>query len=1051
MITHIDSFDYAKKSLRIGQGHEQENGNGVIEIMMKRSVLFILFIIALTGSLTTPIHAQTSQELIDEAIADLVLGREYMADFPGLKTRLTLRQDYLEVDEDGIPNESTPRFDLLQDAYNKSIQARSLNFTALSEYQKIQSRTVAWEALEALLQGQLMSGNANFLKGLRVAWPDEAGGGMKPGGETILPVGFPGDAPGIEYSGVKITDLCYADLHFLRGMSGLLDFMATDPEGKIRAVDRAHYETFPQYTIFDQINTNPGQECPSCIPDPNFTGDRSMQTSGYLMGNLLDRFGKVNVAIADRLWRAAYYGEDRDEAEKKELLEAAMTGLQKGIHGQFLAALPLAATVDDGELYGDEDDYQECLMDQVKVTCANAATMIDRIRRGEKPKLDTIELNTTMPVLNQFIADINAQKSTVYSKWNAAKTALWRTYEQEQQVANEMIALRTQYSGSLWDYTYLDPEGDCPYGHGESYGGLETADQRTHYRYDVFFKINEMLELGMECTYLTEGSELGKTLLQWHRALADLASAEFRVQAIPEQVRIEEWRVGAVNGVILDATEDITAYNLAMGIANATQITHNSSASCGVTVGPPLFGGQWSAGAGCTIQGGISKSYNRGAITSADFQNKITRRQAIQQVDINNIESEARIRGLLLQMDQYDLEREAAAIQAQLAWANVNGVINKIDRLLQDHIYFQDAQASLWWKDPAILFEQEQEEVEYENELRIYKHNLYKLAKLLAYRWAEDYSNPTWNQNGGLLPFTDYADYTQIESIFNTYDHCEAHEYAQALREWDQGLRQHRPGDYGTTNVISLRRDIYGYSEIVWNPTYSRFEIDSTQIDPMVNRFRALMLNNEEPVSSGYWLRLEFPIVYNQKSKSYVGSGTIPSVITTEITPGESTSTYNWNARITSIKARLIGENIAQTPTGYFPVYLCQYGKIEIRTYVYPGMIPDDVLYNTYALPHYYYDPQEVASSWYKWQLDAGVDPNDGVPKDLGYLKPTPFCDKYVLLIPRTYNLNLQNLEDIELSITWQEGMPGKQPSDPDYLAWPSDWMSEPGECGGTY
>ena len=174
-------------------------------------------------------------------------GRNYLVGFPQSTTRNTLRMDYLGVDTNGTPSGSASKFTPLQTAIDQAVAVRTDPVQSLEATlsQKELAQRIAWESLEAMLQGQLVAGNANLLKGLRTAFPNATGEGEKPGGETALPPGCPGISAGVEYNGSHITDLCYARLHFLRGIVSALDFMANDSSGEIRAVDLLNDSVYP--------------------------------------------------------------------------------------------------------------------------------------------------------------------------------------------------------------------------------------------------------------------------------------------------------------------------------------------------------------------------------------------------------------------------------------------------------------------------------------------------------------------------------------------------------------------------------------------------------------------------------------------------------------------------------------------------------------------------------------------------------------------------------------------------------------------------------------
>ena len=108
---------------------------------------------------------------LNAAKNDLFTGRVYLVDFPGSKTRNQVRNAYLNVQPDGTPLGSG-KFGLLQSATDTAVRIRNdpLNAAAVTAAELELAQRIAWEAQEALLQGQVIAGNANLLKGLRVDW-----------------------------------------------------------------------------------------------------------------------------------------------------------------------------------------------------------------------------------------------------------------------------------------------------------------------------------------------------------------------------------------------------------------------------------------------------------------------------------------------------------------------------------------------------------------------------------------------------------------------------------------------------------------------------------------------------------------------------------------------------------------------------------------------------------------------------------------------------------------------------------------------------------------
>ena len=920
-------------------------------------------------------------------------GRAYLVGFPGSKTRNAVRKSFLGMNDDGSLNGNS-KVPVLRSAIDRALAVRFVDGISLADDE--QAQLIAWEALEAVLNGELITGNANLLRGLRQAFPS-ATGAEKPPGETDIPVGCPVTSGGQLYNGADVRDLCYARQYFLEGTLVALDYLATDKTGQLRYFEPAN-SPFEQYTYFNTAS----------LRDPNYATNAPvpLQTAGYLLGNLLDRYGKSIVGMGDKLWRAAYFDRQRAPGgskanERGELLDQAMSSLQQGAHAQFLAALPLAATLDEGEV-----GYQKCRIDQVRVTVATAASLIDRIRRGEIPKLNDLQLNSSTTDVAQQLSLVNQLYANAAAKFTQAQSDLWHELTAVDQATAAAQNLRLGLTEQIVASTAINPggENDAPY------FGLATAGGRARFRQDLYAKMGVMFQAAVGDPVLVDGSELGQNILQMRRAMNDVSSAKNRIDNVPQQIRIEQERAKLVNDVTIGTAQKISSYQFAIGFAQAFQPSMQTGYSCDGPVCKP------------TVNIGLTISPN--ALIISGLQNDIARAQTLSTIQINNANLEAFIRNKLLEMNQLVIDMKSSVAQGQLALASVNATVAKIERLVENSIYYQDSNKAKWFYDPALVFDQERSEQLYRDSLSEYVNNLYVLAAKLAVRWSEPFQNPYLN--GGAIPVTlgsaVYDGFTQAESIFNVQNHDEAQNFRLALQAWDAALRANRLGGQADIlSKISLRQDIFGFSDVLYNTNTFRFETNPDAVARGLNlrRFRALLLASKQPDSSPYHLRLEFPVTYGQLSRIVTGNiQQQPALILA--------SRADWNIRMTELSAKVVGQNVAQSAFNTIRLDLYQYGKIEIPTYhprqttVYPNFL-------TFNLPLYYPDPQEASLSAFKFSLNAGINGNVGVLNPfVAQVEPTPFCDRYVLLIEKAANppINLENIEDIELTLKSRSNIP---------------------------
>lgn len=938
---------------------------------------------------------QTFDSFIGSATNELFNGRAYLVGFPDTKTRNELRNVYLGLDPaTGNPTPGAALQPVLEQALQDSVSAR-LSEDASPE-QLAFGQLVAWESLEALLNGQLLVGNADLLDGLRVAFPDVTGSTEQPVGDRDLPIDTPVDVVGAQYSGVDLRALTYAKHYFLDGITDALNFLATDPDGVIRYYEAAN-APLTEYTEFNTPD----------LPDANFTGVQSIETAGYLLGNLLTAYGDALLGSADRLWKGAYFDRLRapggvNASDRPRMLNQALAVLQQGAQAQFLAVLPLAATVDEGD-----QGFTECRLDQVRVSAANGAALVDKIRRGEVPTVSSLSLNASTDDIKQAISQVNDLKASAAAKYQLAETAIWRVKDAENNLIMQAQTIQSSYDDQLQSAVGIDPGGETV----PPYYGLSTTAGRNAYQIALAAKVQALLSAGPDSPLLTDGTDLGNAILAMLRAFNDLKSAQNKRDAIPQQIAIEDQKNAEINELTLSTQQKVSGYNMSIGLVNAV----TTSVSDSVTV---------KSDGEVENSTSVSANFNPNSIVAAGLQNQISLAQAIQTASVNNVTSAATVKNLLLQEIQLNIDLQSTALQAKSAVAAVNSVIAKVNRIIQNQISYRSSNQQKWYSDPAIIFEQEQEEIDYQNALQEYVDGLYTLAEKLAVRWSEAFQNPYLASDGTpqTLGSADYDGFTQPESIFTVSQSSQADSYLDALREWDLQLRSERQGGQADIqSQISLRQDIYGFSDVLYDTNRMQFitNPDPTARAENLQKFRALLLASQEAPSSPYLLRLEFPITYGQLSRAVVGQAVEqPALILV--------SRADWNVRVSELSAVVTGDNVAQSAFNTIRLDLVQYGKLEIPTYfprqtsVYPNFL-------TFNLPVYYSDPEIESTSTFKFSLAAGINGQNGVLNPfVATAEPTPFCDRYVLLIEKAANppINLQNIEDIQLTLKSRSSIP---------------------------
>src|SRR5690606_34589203 len=150
------------------------------------------------------------------------------------------------------------------------------------------------------------------------------------------------------FGGTSQKQITYARLYFLQGIKDVLEYIAEDTTGALRA-GSSLFPTVPHYVSFDdeqsQILPIPRFDAPT-YGGPAVQDREPSQSVAYLYGSSLERLGLSAVAYADQLWRSAYAGPGagarRPESEKDQMLGRAADVLRDTIHAGFLATLPVA-------------------------------------------------------------------------------------------------------------------------------------------------------------------------------------------------------------------------------------------------------------------------------------------------------------------------------------------------------------------------------------------------------------------------------------------------------------------------------------------------------------------------------------------------------------------------------------------------------------------------------------------------------------------------------------------------------------------------------------
>ncbi|RYD32822.1 MAG: hypothetical protein EOP85_21340, partial [Verrucomicrobiaceae bacterium] len=156
---------------------------------MKKQLLIVSGLTLFCSS--APLRADLPPELVSSRSALFTARAAFLKTFIlNQGGRKKVRDGYLGPDGSGAYSATSGQFDELRSVLDAVARYRSSPPAGLTTSRLEDAQTLGFESLEAMLHGQLIAGNMNLLKGLRVAFPN-ASGAEKPAGESLIPVGAP--------------------------------------------------------------------------------------------------------------------------------------------------------------------------------------------------------------------------------------------------------------------------------------------------------------------------------------------------------------------------------------------------------------------------------------------------------------------------------------------------------------------------------------------------------------------------------------------------------------------------------------------------------------------------------------------------------------------------------------------------------------------------------------------------------------------------------------------------------------------------------------------
>ncbi len=405
--------------------------------------------------------------------------------------------------------------------------------------------------------------------------------------------------------------------------------------------------------------------------------------------------------------------------------------------------------------------------------------------------------------VENFLQLARARVNDASSAENAA-VASKRTFETDSTaLASELRSQTQQYLNQMEELTGLPSTN---YDLQE----LVTREGRAQYKADAH-----------EYAEVQKKGQIGVQYISIEESMLQVKGIHLQIAQIPKRIGNEEQRNGRSTSLILSTGKKISAMQLAVGVANQFHYIANGFGS-GVT-------------------------FNPGAIVQAISNASTNMAQAIQSAKLDDFNSEATIKNLLLEQDilsvslqqiQKDVERQKAIVDTQ--WAN-------LDRILANYAVAQEDLAEAYFSNPAYRMEASRAEQTAEDTFETALELSYYAAKALEYQWSEKFNNPVLRLDGGLPEplAVSFDAFMRAESIFGA-QFADRHEpsldgFLDAMQAWDVKMRQLRyPERQIATVRFSLRDDLLGLGE--YSP-----EVAEAKFRSMVDKSRYLGENTANP------------------------------------------------------------------------------------------------------------------------------------------------------------------------------------------------------------
>lgn len=684
----------------------------------------------------------------------------------------------------------------------------------------------------------------------------------------------------------------------------------------------------------------------------------------WQLSSALDRLAQGQVEKAKRLFRLSI----QDSTARREAKEECKTAALRGYLGMaFLAAAQ------------NTNDFALNEGNSILANIKSARDLFDGINAGLNPlgndgsfipneSFGAVLQDAQEAVADAREAEINARNEK-------------REFDQRQStLRSELQSQRASFITPLKLLTGIDPA---------LYNNLQTVQDQNDYRLAVNNRIAIILRDYPNTTASGSG-QIGEAVLGVLDAGLNVEQRVNDLQNLFKRIDIKKWANSKVEAITTTSTEQLVALDMAIGMQDGL-----SRVIVGMSVSP------------FAAVSGILKGVLAGSQRTL---------QTIQTLQINNVQLDAEIRGLLLEQGNLGIGLERSRNELDQSRLRLENLQSTMDRYIEDLAHTRATAENLYFQDPSFRVVVSQAQRRAESEFEFALDRLFRLAKTLEYEWTEGYRNPvvipTSSYEPPSLENALFDKFTDTDSLFNARTADEAKDYLDALKAWDSKLRRinvtsvrgpNHAGPY-TAEPISVREKILNLKPLTGVLT----------LDQSVQNFRDFLESHRtnsiaNPVNPSLEFSFQTTI---EDNRFFPATGA------------------EWNLRIHSIRIDLMadsGFNASQVAE----IDLTQAGITSLRRFFAEPPAADDLFKLTF-------NPGRIDRSAFTIKVPCRINgAMGGRPASefevLGLADRPMAATDWILRIdtskPSNQSINFNRLKDIIITFTYTYGNPPEFPN----------------------